>query len=125
MPDTQWVKANALLMLVGMGSFVVGLPITLKIVFYLALRACFDFTFTESGRRHLGTSTMQTTFARLRHFASFIRFFATNCTFAYFFFQHRVVGGASATKILTRNDLADIDQRKADAEYNENDAENI
>ena len=59
-------------------------------------------------------------FSDLRHFAFFIRPFAADRALPDLIFQHGVVGGAGAPKLLPGEKLPDVDQGEGDAENNEN-----
>ena len=60
------------------------------------------------------------------HFAlGFVGFFATNAAFAQLVFQHWVIGGASAPKLIASENMAEINNNKRDKKEAENNAENI
>ena len=56
-----------------------------------------------------------------RHFTFLFRFFTAKTTFANLILEHGIIGCTSASELITRDDMSDIDKEKRNAKDDKND----
>lgn len=61
----------------------------------------------------------------IRHFTIFVRILSTDLTATYLVGEHGVVAGTGAPKLITRHQVADIDQDKTQCKNTENDGKEV